>query len=263
MENEPRIRDPRPAQAATVAALTEACQRNGWLKSGGYPWQDDPFLEEYPYSFSETGSVEALSGFFRDGNWSLRQGIVYKDLAFINQVDGGDEWWTLKNAGDRGWLDFESISCGRIAERDPEEFANLIACMHVASPEQCEALEYTTEEDGGPTSRQVLVSRVMDISEEYMPYEVMDWCETAEDLRSYVENTLENTPGDIVDMLEELCNEKDVELAHTLAETIEKEMGDARAGKPSLAERAQNARSAAEQIGRQDGNLGQRTEEQR
>ena len=107
---------------AKVAALTEACQRNGWLKSGGYPWQDDPFLEEYPYSFSETGSVEALADFFRDGNWSLRQGIVYKDLAFINQVDGGDEWWTHKNAGDRGWLDFESISCGRIAERDrPKE----------------------------------------------------------------------------------------------------------------------------------------------
>ena len=64
-------------------------------------------------------------------------------------------------------------------------------------------------------------------------------------------------------MLEELSYEKDVELAHTLAETIEKEMGDARAGKPSLAERAQAARSAAERIGRQGGNLGQRTEEQR
>ena len=29
--------------------LVEKCQENGWLKVGGFDWQDDPFLEEYPY----------------------------------------------------------------------------------------------------------------------------------------------------------------------------------------------------------------------
>lgn len=30
--------------------LVEKCQENGWLKVGGFDWQDDPFLEEYPTS---------------------------------------------------------------------------------------------------------------------------------------------------------------------------------------------------------------------
>lgn len=29
--------------------LVEKCQENGWLKVGGFDWQDDPFLEEYAY----------------------------------------------------------------------------------------------------------------------------------------------------------------------------------------------------------------------
>lgn len=51
--------------------------------------------------------MEELRGFFAHGNWALRQGIVYEDLAFVQQVDGGDEWWTLKRT-DSGWLAFES-----------------------------------------------------------------------------------------------------------------------------------------------------------
>ena len=50
---------------------------NSWLRRGGYPWQDDPYLEEYPYEFAKAGSVEELRGFFAHGNWALRQGIVY------------------------------------------------------------------------------------------------------------------------------------------------------------------------------------------
>lgn len=40
--------------------LVEKCQENGWLKVGGFDWQDDPFLEEYPYEFSRTDSVDKL-----------------------------------------------------------------------------------------------------------------------------------------------------------------------------------------------------------
>ena len=40
--------------------LVEKCQENGWLKVGGFDWQDDPFLEEYPYEFSRTESVDRL-----------------------------------------------------------------------------------------------------------------------------------------------------------------------------------------------------------
>lgn len=122
--------------------LEEKCQKNGWLKRGGYIWQDDPYLEEYPYSFYEAESVSELIDFFKHGNWSIRQGIVYKDLAFINQINGGDEWWTLKKLPDGKWLDFESISAAAIIENSHDEFKALIACMRRATPAQCRHLDY-------------------------------------------------------------------------------------------------------------------------
>ena len=79
--------------------LVEKCQENGWLKVGGFDWQDDPFLEEYPYEFSRTDSVDRLREALGSGNWAIRQGFCYRDLAFIQQVNGGDEWWTLKRVG--------------------------------------------------------------------------------------------------------------------------------------------------------------------
>ena len=81
----------KEADERTKRELADKCQENGWLRRGGYPWQDDPYLEEYPYEFAKAGSVEELRGFFAHGNWALRQGIVYEDLAFVQQVDGGDE----------------------------------------------------------------------------------------------------------------------------------------------------------------------------
>ncbi len=39
----------------------EKCRENGWLKVGGFDWQDDPFLEEYPYEFSRTESVDSFA----------------------------------------------------------------------------------------------------------------------------------------------------------------------------------------------------------
>ena len=69
--------------------LVEKCQENGWLKVGGFDWQDDPFLEEYPYEFSRTDSVDRLREALGSGNWAIRQGFCYRDLAFIQQVNGG------------------------------------------------------------------------------------------------------------------------------------------------------------------------------
>lgn len=124
----------------THETLVAKCQENGWLKVGGYPWQDDPYLEEYPYDFAKADSIEELRGFFEHGNWALRQGVVYEDLAFVQQVDGGDEWWTLKRT-DSGWLDFESWSFERIVQ-EPERFSHAIECMHCATPDQCKRLDY-------------------------------------------------------------------------------------------------------------------------
>jgi hypothetical protein len=129
-----------PVDPLLSQQLEDMCQQNGWLKRGGYDWQDDPYLEEYPYSFARVETIDDLRECVGGGNWSIRTGFVYDDLAFIQQVNGGDEWWTLKKTDD-GWLSFESWSFSRIAQ-DPIEFDRAITSMHIATPEQCKRLEY-------------------------------------------------------------------------------------------------------------------------
>lgn len=99
-----------PVTPEEQKSLEAICQKNGWLKRGGYDWQDDPYMEEYPYEFDRCFSMDDLADFFNAGNWAIRQGVVYGDLAFIQQVNGGDEWWTLKQGTDGSWVPFESVS---------------------------------------------------------------------------------------------------------------------------------------------------------
>lgn len=132
----------RDAVSPQIAAELElACQRNGWLCYNGFAWQDDPYLENYPYAFARARNIDDLTSFLEEGNWSIRQGIIYQDLAFIQQVDGGDEWWTLKRT-DEGWLEFESLSAGMIINRDPQEFKEMVGCMNRATSKQCRHLNY-------------------------------------------------------------------------------------------------------------------------
>ena len=81
-----------PATQEEHDSLVEKCQENGWLKRGGFDWQDDPWLEEYPYDFSRAPTIKDLADFFSSGNWAIRQGVLFGDLAFIQQINGGDEW---------------------------------------------------------------------------------------------------------------------------------------------------------------------------
>ena len=131
--------------------LVEKCQENGWLKVGGFDWQDDPFLEEYPYEFSRTDSVDRLREALGSGNWAIRQGFCYRDLAFIQQVNGGDEWWTLKRDGD-AWTGFESWSFGAIAQ-EPERFERAMRDMCEATPEQCRSGEWARLHEKAPERR--------------------------------------------------------------------------------------------------------------
>ena len=43
-----------------------------------------------------------------DVSWAIRDGFVYKNMAFIQQVNGGDEYWTLIHDGNK-WIDYESV----------------------------------------------------------------------------------------------------------------------------------------------------------
>ena len=179
---------------ATTEALTEKCQENGWLRRGGYAWQDDPYLEEYPYSFVQTEDLDDLATFLKEGNWSLRSGIVYEDLAFIQQDDGGDEWWTLKRF-DEGWLDFESISCAHIIRRDPAEFRTMVAAMGIANAQQCQHLEYMQ-----PAK---LIADSHD-----------------NNLEAYISHALVNQPEEVITYLEELKTECSVKGIEDLIEQV-------------------------------------------
>lgn len=116
-------------------SLIGKCQENGWLMREGFAWQDDPFLEDYPYDFAATDDVERLRGALAQGNWAIRQGFAYKDLCFVQQVDGGDEWWSLKRDGG-GWTAFDSISFERMAAK-PEAFESAIERMASCTPAEC------------------------------------------------------------------------------------------------------------------------------
>jgi hypothetical protein len=80
-----------------------------------------------------------LRAFFEHGNWATRQGVQYRDLIFVNQVNGGDEWWTLKLDG-RNLVPFESITIQAVILNG--RFADLIDRMHRAAPAQCVGLDY-------------------------------------------------------------------------------------------------------------------------
>lgn len=134
-----------PVSEEEQKTLEAKCQENGWLKRGGYDWQDDPYMEEYPYEFDRCFSIEDMRDFFVHGNWAIRQGVVYGDLAFIQQVNGGDEWWTLKQDDDGQWHNFESISFKRIAG-DISGLTRYIAGMRLASVEECKRLQYLPPE---------------------------------------------------------------------------------------------------------------------
>ena len=84
-----------PVSKTLHQKLVETCQKNIWLRVNGAPFEDDPCLElDSPYEFCEFQDIDSLKLFFDHGNWSIRQGVLYKDLFFCNQVNGGDEWWT-------------------------------------------------------------------------------------------------------------------------------------------------------------------------
>ncbi len=233
-----------PVTPEEQKALEAKCQENGWLKRGGFDWQDDPWMEEYPYEFDRCFTMQDLQDFFKQGNWGIRQGVVYGDLAFIQQVNGGDEWWTLKKADDGTWHDFESISFGRIAG-DISELIRHIAGMRIATVEECERLDYLP-----PKSDMQWVGNAF-------PYLDDGWAAARNcDFRIHIEQKPEgrlltvNAPSEdyMVDQLQE---------GMTLLDIVKAQIGEAGRYKsermePSLATKAQEALRASENQHRAD-----------
>ena len=56
---------------------------------------DDPVFDKR--SIYECFSIQELKEKFDHGNWCLGQGFSYKNLCFINQIEAGDEFLTIKD----------------------------------------------------------------------------------------------------------------------------------------------------------------------
>lgn len=74
--------------------LVEKCQENGWLKVGGFDWQDDPFLEEYPYEFSRTDSVDRLD----EGGRAVKDTVKVMPAQLKEAVDAGRSRYLVERA---------------------------------------------------------------------------------------------------------------------------------------------------------------------
>lgn len=116
-----------PATQEEHDSLVDKCQENGWLKRGGFDWQDDPWLEEYPYDFSRAPTIKDLADFFiQAATGRHAKACSSATLPSIQQVNGGDEWWTLKRCPDGSWLAFESYSMNYILP-DMSRFTQAVA----------------------------------------------------------------------------------------------------------------------------------------
>jgi len=108
-----------------------------WLKIGKKnPWIMNASDPEFTLrSFSECKTIEEIKQQFEHGNWCSGQAFYYQDLCFINQVDGGDEWLTIKDD-----LAFESITFIPMIERN--EFYNYFNRLLKATKEKCKKLDH-------------------------------------------------------------------------------------------------------------------------
>jgi hypothetical protein len=75
--------------------------------------------------------------------WALGTAFYYRELCFINQVDGGDEWLTIRAFREGGKVDslaFESITFSSYIEEG--RFKDLIERLLKANKEDCRRLTY-------------------------------------------------------------------------------------------------------------------------
>ncbi|WP_145142257.1 hypothetical protein [Paenibacillus sp. Y412MC10] len=127
---------------------TDVSNIETWYKIGNkFPWIRQSYDPAFSRSsFSECMTIDTLVEKLRHDNWCLGQAFYYKNLCFINQVDGGSEWKVIRND-----ISFESWSCGYvIREYGEERFINQLNRMLAATDEQ---LREGTYMDAGEVSQ--------------------------------------------------------------------------------------------------------------
>lgn len=132
--------------------LIVICQKNNWLKHNGYEFQDGSLSEEeYGYNFMRCEKRLDLMNYMEHVSWAIRDGFLFEDMAFIQQVNGGDEFWTLINQNGK-WIDYESVTFRPSIERG--EFYTLIDKLHEEGIEAIQRNMKKTRKKGGLDDRQ-------------------------------------------------------------------------------------------------------------
>lgn len=89
-------------------------------------------------SFKECMTIETLIKELRFDNWCIGTAFYYKNLCFINQIEGGSEWLVIRDD-----IAFESWSCGRVLRYGGEDrFINQLNRMLAATDEQLKNWTY-------------------------------------------------------------------------------------------------------------------------
>lgn len=109
-------------------AWFRAGQTNRWIRAAN----DPPFTRD---SFVGCYSIEELAERLAAGMWCVGTAFYYRDLCLIQQVDGGDEWLTIRHR-----VPFESLTVGPLIEAG--RFTELVRRFLAASKEECEGLGY-------------------------------------------------------------------------------------------------------------------------
>lgn len=121
--------------------LTDEERKQRWLEIGkSNPWiseaSDPPFTIK---SFYKCDSLEEMQEALLDGpTWCLGQAFYYEDLCLIQQVEGGDEWLTIRHE-----VPFESISFRGVEDSEGRDAVReLLDDLMLATKEQCIGLDY-------------------------------------------------------------------------------------------------------------------------
>lgn len=132
--------DPRRGHAALQVAVEASKWLPDWLGFGARnPWirdaRDPPFNED---SFMEVSSREGLFRKLEHGNWCLGNAFYLGDICFIQQVDGGDEWLTMRRD-----VCFESASLQYMLRSKGKDYLNAwLDRVESATDDQLRRLEY-------------------------------------------------------------------------------------------------------------------------
>lgn len=123
-------------------ALAEVCRnREIFSPLDCSLWNDPVPGDPFPYGFCRFDDPSMLKLFFQFGNWAQGVGVLYHDLAFVNQISGVGDWWTLKYDCEQGcWVHFESIRFYSIIASG--SFEALIGRLDAASIQQCKDCTY-------------------------------------------------------------------------------------------------------------------------